>query len=67
MADEGKRDARQGDELEVTGADSTIRAKPLSDRDTIPEFAAQRRPSWEPVPPRRLALSERKWEPPTEK
>jgi len=62
MADGRHADATEADRPQQTDDEGTVRAKRLSERDTIPEFPAQPRTRWQPVPPRLLALSERKRE-----
>lgn len=60
MADEGQPDALVARTLRKAHEAGAADAKPLSERDTLPEIPSQRQPSWKPVPPRLLALSERK-------
>jgi hypothetical protein len=60
MADERQPDATESDKSLKNDAEGSADAEPISERDTLPDIPSQRRPSWKPVPPQVLALSERK-------
>jgi len=60
MADERQPNAAEADSPGRADTDGTVRAKPLCERDTLPEIPSQRQPSWKPVPPQLVALSARK-------
>ena len=60
MADERRPDATELDKSLQNDAECSAEAEPISERETLPDVPSQRQPSWKPVPPRVLALSERK-------